>query len=133
MGSNQVKKEEADKIVDESVTRTDYDSSWSVINVHGQSFLSGLIFTMCALLLILGGFSVYMWMKWTTTVHRNPPAPIVPPIQTTSLVQPPIYDVALPRLSGLDERWSENSRNRAILARRISEIQQRSLSFSEYC
>ena len=81
---------------------------------------------MCTLLLILGGFSVYMWMKWTASVHRNPPAPIVPSIQTTSLVQPPIYDVALPRLSGLDERWSENSQNRAILARRISEIQQRS-------
>ena len=109
MGSNQVKKEEADKIVDESVTRTDYDSSWSVINVHGQSFLSGLIFTMCVLLLILGGFSVYMGMKYTASVNRDPPAPIVPPIQTTSLVQPPIYDMSLPRLSGLDERWSENS------------------------
>ena len=131
MGSSQVKEEEAEDIVNQSVTRTDYDSSWSVINVHRQSFLSGLIFTMCTLLLILGGFSVYMWMKWTASVNRNPTVPIVPSIQTTSLTQPPIYDVALPRLSLLDERWRENSRSRANLARRISEIQQRSLSFSE--
>ena len=67
-------------------------------------------------------------MKYTASVHRDPPAPIVPPIQTNSLVQTPIYDLALPRLSGLDERLSDNSRNRAILARRISEIQQRSFS-----
>ena len=96
MGSSQVKEEETEDIVNDSVTRTDYDSSWSVINVHGQSFLSGLIFTMCTLLLILGVFSVYVWMKWTASVHRNPPVPIVPSIQTTSLTQPPIYDVALP-------------------------------------
>ena len=131
MGSSQVKEEAAKDIVDQSVTRTDYDLSWSVINVQGQSFLSGLIFTMCTLLLILGSFSVYMWMKWTASVNRNPTVPIVPFIQITSLTQPPIYDVALPRLSLLDERWRENSRSRASLARRISEIQQRSLSFSE--
>ena len=102
MGNNQVKKEEADEIVDDSVTRNNYDSSWSVINVHGQSFLSGLIFTMCVLLLILGGFSVWMWIRYTASIHRDPPATTIPTIQTTSLVQPPIYDLALPRLSGLD-------------------------------
>ena len=36
MGSSQVKEEKAKDIVDQSVTRTDYDSSSSVINVHGQ-------------------------------------------------------------------------------------------------
>ena len=104
MGNSQTKKEEADEIVDESVTRNDYDSSWSVINVHGESFLSGLIFMMCVLLLVLGGFSVWMYIKYTSSIHREPPATTIPTIQTSSLVQPPIYDLSLPTLSGLDER-----------------------------
>ena len=131
MGSTQVKNEKAKEIVDQSVTRSDYDSSWSMINLHGESFLSGLIFTMVTLLIILGGFSVYMWFKWTASTNRNHTVPNVPNIQTTSLAQIPIYDVALPRLSLLDERWRENNRSRANLARRISKIHQRSLSNSE--
>ena len=128
MGNGQIKKEEADEIVDDSVTRNDNDSSWSVINVHGQSFLSGLLFMLCVLLLVLGCFSVWMWIRYTASIHKDPPATTIPTIQTTSLVQPPIYDLSLLTLSGLVERWNNNNRNRAILARRISEIQQRNFS-----
>ena len=128
MGNSQTKEEEADEILDESVTRNDYDSSWSVINVHGQNLLSGLIFLLCVLLLVMGGFAVWMYIKYTSSIHREPPATTIPTIQTSSLIQPPIYDLSLPTLNGLDGRWNNNNRNRAILAQRISDIQQRHFS-----
>ena len=71
MGTSQTKQEKANEIVDKSTTDTEIDNSWNVVNLHMNSFLSGVLAIMLVLLCSCGiiFFLNHIRKKWI--VKRN--------------------------------------------------------------
>ena len=71
MGTSQTKEEKANEIVDRSSTETAIDNSWNFVNLHMNSFISGILAIMLVLLCTCGliFFLNHIRKKWI--IKRN--------------------------------------------------------------
>ena len=93
MGTSSTKQEVADEIKDQSLTENNIDQSWSFINLHLSSYLSGVLTIMLVILLAAGILCclISIRRKWIRKQYKNKHKHIThPPATPLSLEMPAI-------------------------------------------